>query len=48
MFETLDALCEWAAENATTFGPFKASAENWREMLSDGIVYHQEGNNIFI
>ena len=40
-------LCEWAAENATTFGNFTATKEQWYEMLSKNQVYHSEGNMIF-
>lgn len=43
-----DALCEWAAENATTFANYKATKEQWSDMLKDGLVYHQSGNMIFI
>ena len=32
--------------NATTFGKFKATKEEWKEMLQDGLVYHKEGNTI--
>lgn len=48
VFATLDALCEWCTENATTFANYTASAEEWKKMLSDDLVYHQEGNNIFL
>jgi hypothetical protein len=48
VFPTLDALCEWAAENATTFGDSKVTAAEWRKMLDDGLVCHREGNAIFI
>lgn len=47
VFKTLNELCEWCADNETTFGSFKATAEEWRKMLDDGHVYHQEGNMIF-
>lgn len=43
-----DALCEWAAENATTFASFKATKEEWKRMLSDGLVFHKQGNAIFL
>lgn len=46
VFETLDKLCEWCEVNATTFGKFKATKEEWKEMLQDGLVYHKEGNAI--
>ena len=48
VFETLDALCEWCEDNATTFGSSKTSKENWKKMLDDGFVSHQDGNMIFI
>lgn len=43
-----EKLCEYAAENCTTFATFKASKEDWVAMLSDGLVFHQSGNMIFI
>lgn len=46
--EQFEQLCEWAAENATVFADYKATKERWIEMLSDGHVYHQQGNIIFI
>jgi hypothetical protein len=49
VFATLNELCAWCADNATTFGSFKAGAEEWRKMLSpDGMVCHQEGNMVFL
>jgi hypothetical protein len=48
VFETLDALCEWCEENATTFGSAKASAVEWCKMLDDGFVCHREGNMVFV
>lgn len=48
VFATLDELCSWCAENASTFGSFKATAEQWREMLDDGFVAHREGNVVFM
>lgn len=47
VFESLDALCEWAAEHATTFADCKATAEEWKKMLDDGFVYARSGNNMF-
>lgn len=46
--DELDKLCEWAAENATTFAHFKASKEEWFRMLSDDFVCHTEGNVMFM
>ena len=48
VFESLEALCAWCAENATTFASFKATAEEWFEMLSEDFVAHREGNAIFM
>lgn len=48
VFATLESLCEWCADNATTFADFKATKEKWMKMLGDGFVSHQEGNAIFI
>lgn len=48
VFATLEELCAWCAENASTFGAFKATAEQWREMLDDGFVAHREGNMVFM
>jgi hypothetical protein len=48
VFATLDDLCAWAAEHATTFGHFKATADEWKTMLDGGIVHHREGDNIFL
>lgn len=48
VFETLDALCAWCENNATTFGSCKATKEQWKQMLTDGFVYHEENGAIFI
>lgn len=48
VFDSLDSLCSWAEINATTFGSFKTTAENWKSMLSDDHVFHQEGNMVFM
>lgn len=48
VFKTLDELCVWAEKNATTFGDNRASAEQWKKMLDDGLVCHREGNMIFL
>jgi hypothetical protein len=44
----LEKLCEWAAENATTFASYKTTKEAWMKMLKNDHVYHQEGNCIFL
>lgn len=48
VFETLDELCEWCEKNATTFAHFKATKEEWRKMLENNDVFHQERNLVFI
>lgn len=48
VFATLDELCAWCEENATTFGSAKATKEQWRTMLDDGFVFHQEGSWLFV
>lgn len=47
VFESLDALCAWAAVHATTFANNKATAEEWKKMLDEGFVYHREGSSLF-
>lgn len=48
VFKTLDELCTWSAENATTFGVFKASKEEWKLMLGEDMVCHKMGNVILM
>lgn len=48
VFETIEALCEWCEDNATTFGSFKTSAQEWRKMLDADFVCHKENGMIFI
>lgn len=48
VFATLDELCAWCEDNATTFAHFKATAAEWKAMLSKGFVHHTEGSNVFI
>lgn len=48
VFETLEELCEWCAENATTFANYKATKDEWMKMFNGGLVCHQEGNVVFI
>lgn len=48
VFKTLDELCQWCAENATTFASYTATKEEWMKMLDDGMVTAQEGNAVFI
>lgn len=46
--ENIDALCEYAAKYVSTFADMKTTKENWKKMLSDGLVYTQSGNVTFI
>lgn len=46
--EDFDKLCEYVAEHVTTFAHFRATKDEWKEMLSSGFVYHKSGNVIFI
>jgi hypothetical protein len=48
VFASLDELCEWCAENATTFADYTTTADEWKRMLEDDMVIHQEGNIIFM
>ena len=46
--DQLDELCEYASKNVSTFANFMTTKEEWMRMLSDGFVYHQQGNAIFL
>ncbi len=47
VFATLEALCEWCETNTTTFGSFKASKEEWLQMLSpEGHVHVELTNDV--
>lgn len=48
VFASFDELCEWCAENASTFASYKATKEEWAEMLDRDFVRHQQGNVIMI
>lgn len=48
VFATMDELCEWGADNASTFGSSTATAQQWREMLDADFVCHRDGNAIFL
>jgi hypothetical protein len=43
-----EKLCEYAAENCSTFTNIKATKEQWIKMLKDEFVYATEGNITFI
>ena len=34
VFQTVDTLCEWAADHATTFADLRATKEEWRRILT--------------
>ena len=40
--------CATVATNATTFGSFRATAAEWREMLEKDFVHHRAGNAVFL
>lgn len=48
VFKTLEELCEWCENNATTFAHFTASKEEWFEMLGNDRVHHKEGDVVFL
>jgi hypothetical protein len=48
VFAALDDLCEWAAEHATTFGPYTATADEWKAMLDGGFVHAKIGDNVIL
>lgn len=45
--DQFDELCEWLADNCTTFADFKATKEEWKQMLNDGFVFVIKGNAMF-
>jgi len=48
VFPTLEALCAWATDHATTFADYKASAAEWKQMLEDDFVHATDGKgNLF-
>lgn len=49
VFDSLESLCEWCEGNASTFGTSRrTSAAEWRRMLDEGFVYHEENGTVFI
>jgi hypothetical protein len=49
VFETIEALCEWCADNATTFGSCRASVEEWLQMLgADFVCARNERGDVFM
>jgi len=48
VFKSLDELCAWAENNATTFGREKTTKENWKKMLISDNVHHKSGNMVFM
>ncbi len=44
----IEKLCEYAAENCSTFADFKATKDEWRSMLDKDFVHHTQGNITFI
>lgn len=48
VFETLDALCEWAEKNASTFADYKTTAAEWKRMLGEDFVTTSVGRMVFL
>lgn len=48
VFATIEELCEYASKHCTTFADNKVSAEQWRKMLDEDFVRHEQGKMIFI
>lgn len=46
--DEIDELCEYAAENCSTFANYKASKEEWKNMLDKDFVHHTQWNVTFI
>lgn len=46
--DDFEKLCEYAAKYVTTFADYKASKEEWMQMLRNGMVHHKSGNIIFL
>ena len=44
----LDKLCAYAAEHCFTFADYRATKEEWKQMLISGYVYHEENDIIFM
>ena len=49
VFATLDELCAWAEDHATTFGSFRATKAEWKSMLEEDFVHATDvQGNIFL
>ena len=46
--EDFESLCEWAETNATIFAEITITKERWYNILKNDLVYHVEGNLMFI
>lgn len=42
VFKTIEELCEYAEQHCSTFGNYKASATEWRQMLDKNFVCHED------
>lgn len=42
VFESLDALCQYLEPNVSVFGYEKTTRENWKKMLEQEHVYHEQ------
>lgn len=48
VFATIEDLCAWAEDHATTFASYKATKDEWRKMLDNDFVHAEVGNNLFM
>lgn len=48
VFATLEELCKWAEDGATTFGDHKTQKEEWMRMLESDLVCYKDGNKVFV
>lgn len=48
VFDNLEDLCKWCADNTTVFGKETATKEEWAKMLGEEFVHYKNGNMIFI
>ena len=48
VFASMDGLCEWCEKNATTFESYTATKEEWKQMLTENFIHHEDGGVIFL
>lgn len=47
VFASLEELCGWCENNATTFARHRATAAEWQKMLAENFVHYSEGEGAF-